>query len=153
MPRHLGCQTGLQACHSVRTLATEAEAVMHLLIDGLDALASASQPAAQSCRPRLATTPLRWAHPLRAVPRPPARMYGLSFEAWITDRRAQSRRPNARASSIGGLAHGPAGFGQRLILGAGRSDAAAGDDPTWLDRDEEMAACIPAEAVTPADVR
>jgi hypothetical protein len=134
----------------MRTLATEAEAVMDLLIDRLDDLAYASEPAAPSCRPRLAT-PLRWAHHRRAVPMPPACRGGVFFAALLPDIRAQSRLPNARAARLGGLAQGKTGFGQCLSLGAGRSAAATGADPTWLDRDEEREAFRAAEAVTPAN--
>jgi hypothetical protein len=41
---------------------------------------------------------------------------------------------------------------QWLILGAGRPNAKAGDYPTKVHRQQQMDACIPAQAVAPANI-
>jgi hypothetical protein len=59
--------------------------MQNILVDRLNDLADAGQPAAQSLGPGVLAIPLRRAHDLGLIVVPPARMHGLPREAFIAD--------------------------------------------------------------------
>jgi hypothetical protein len=85
MQRHLRRQASLKAGQRMGTLATQAEGMVDLVVDGLHDLTHPGQPTAPSFRPGLMAIARGRAHDLRPIALPPARMRGLPLETLITE--------------------------------------------------------------------
>jgi hypothetical protein len=152
VPRHLRRQAGLQARQVVRTRATEAEGLGDRVVDRLDALTDACEPAAPTRGPGPAAVALRRAQHRRPVTRPPAPVRGLPCAALSTEIRPQGGLPDAQASRVWRPAPGEERLGQRRVLGAGGANATTGTEPSRVDRQAPMAAVVPAQAGAPAAI-
>src|SRR5919204_3196888 len=136
--RELRRQAGQKAGQIMRTLTTEAEGMMPLVIDRLDDLAHPSQPPAHTLGPGVLTMAFWRTHDVCPIAIPPAPVRGLAFEALLTDRGPQRGLPDAQAAGVWLPTPRKEGLGQRLILGTGggqphprpdRPLAARGDPP------------------------
>src|SRR5512134_3889576 len=145
-------QARLEALKGMRTLAVEAKGVLQAAIDRFDDLAQARQPPPPRARPGVTAVALRGTDDDRFVVFSPMLMIGLPFEAFVGEIRSIGRGADAGQPWVGTVACGQEGLGERLVFGAGRPEADAGDDPHGVDSHEHMKALIPAQPVAPADV-
>jgi hypothetical protein len=76
--------------------------------------------------------------------------WSLSSKAFISDRRAVSRRAGTGQARRRLAPKRQEGRGQLLVMCTRR--AKAGNDDLWIDAEQEMEAFIPTEAITPADI-
>lgn len=125
-------QARLEALEGMRTLAVETEGVLQAAIDRFDDLAQARQPAPPRARPGVKTVALWGTDDDRFVVFSPMPMIGLPFEAFVGKIRSLGRGADAGQRWRGVVACGQEGLGERLVLGAGRPEADAGDNPTGL---------------------
>jgi hypothetical protein len=87
---------------------------------------------------------LRWAEDLGAIGPPPGLVVGVPREALVDDRWPTGWGAHPRQARLGMATEGKARLRQGVIFGTGRANAEAGDHPPRDDRQEHMAACIPA---------
>ena len=97
--------------------------------------------------------PLGRTDDLGAVGLPPSRLVCLALKALVDDIGTQGGRPNTGQAGVGLAAQGKKRLRQRLVFGAGRAKAKAGDHPHRVDRQQQMEPFIPAQAVAPANIR
>ena len=126
---------------------------MELLVHRLHHLAYPSHPAPEPLGPWRLAMALGRTDDLGSVAPPPPRMRRLPLKAFVDHIRAQGRGPHTQQPRVGLTAQGKKGVGQRLVLGAGRSKAKAGDYPNRIDRQQQMEAFIPAQPIAPPAVR
>src|ERR687888_607438 len=127
MQGDLGDQACLQSAQRLGPFPIQAEGMLELLVDGLHNLADAREPAPPWLGPKPLTVPPGWADDLGAVGRPPRRVVRLALKARIDDIRTLRGCPDTGQPRLGQAAQGKKRLRQRLILGASRSTAAAGD--------------------------
>src|SRR5262252_5432194 len=108
--------------------------MLQLVMDRLHNLADAREPAPQRLRPRRLTVPLGRAEDLGPVGPPPRRMVRLALKALVDDIRPLCGRPDTGHARMRLAAQGKKGFGQWLILGAGRPTAKASEHACRVHR-------------------
>ncbi len=148
-----GRQASLKARQVVRTLTGLAKGIQKSVVDGLNDLSKAGQPASQRFEPVDALTALmRRRHQvhLMLVQPPTSRSFsGKAFACYIA---ALSRLTCTGQTRGGLLASGKQYGDQLLIMGAGRPKVKPGDDSHRSDTQQQMKAFIPAEAITPPNI-
>lgn len=152
MQREVCGPARLKSAEVMGPFAVEAEGLPELLIHGLHNRAYARPPASPPLGPRHAAIALRRAEDLGTIGPPPKRGVCVPLEALVDDIGPTGRGAHACQSRLGMAAKGNKRRRQGLILGTGWTKAEAGDHAPWVDRQEHMAACIPAQPVAPAHV-
>jgi hypothetical protein len=148
-----GRQARLKAGQVVRTLTRQAKGIQEFVVDGLDDLSQAGQPAPQGFGPVDALTALvRRRHQVDLKLGLPAAARSFSGKAFVCHVGALSRQVSTGQMRRGVLTSGEQGRRQLLIMGTGRLKAKTSDDAQRRDTQQQMKAFIPAEAIAPADI-
>jgi len=134
LPGDLRGQARLQPAACMGPFPIQAEEMMELVMDRLHKLADAGEPAPPRRGPRRLPVPLGRADDLGPVGRPPRHRVGLALTALVDDRGTQRGRPDTGQARMGLAAQGNKRLRQRLLLGAGRPTATAGEPPKRLHR-------------------
>ncbi len=152
MQGYFGGQADLKAVEGVGAFAIETEDLLEAAIDGLDDVTDAGQPPPPGPRPGVAAVALgRTDHP-RAIGILPVALASLTGKALVRDLRPSGRGADRGQARIGVRSQGKERLGQGLVLGAGRTEAEAGDRPEGIDRQPHVEALVPAPAVPPTDI-
>src|SRR6266478_4297813 len=148
-----GCQTSLKSSQVVRTLTSQAKGIQELVIDGFDDLSNACQPPTQGFGP---ANPfdflMRRSHQIHLMLLLPASSRSLSGKAFVSHIGALSGQSCTGQTRRWGLSSSKQGFGQRLIVSTGGSEAKAGNHPERSHTQQQMEAFVPANASAPANV-
>lgn len=146
-------QARLKASQDMRTLTRQAKGIQEFVVNSLDDLSDAGQPPAQGFGPAhsLATL-MRWSHQLDAMLLPPLAARSFSSKAFIGHIGSLSGQASTGQTRRWVCSGGKQGGRQVLIMGAGRAKAKAGNDSGGRDRQQQMKAFIPAEAIAPANI-
>jgi hypothetical protein len=121
--------------------------------DRFDALPHSCPPAPPGLRPRRLARPLGRTQDLRPRGLPPPDLLLLSLTARVDHIRPQGWRPDTGPPWWRPAAQGKAGVGPRLVLGAGRPKATAGNAANGSDRQQEGEPGIPPQPLAPAALR
>ena len=151
--RHLRGQARLQPAEIMGPFPIEAAGRRALLLHGLDDVAHPRPPAPESLGPRGPTVALGRADDWGARGPPPGHLMGLPRDAFVDTVRPRGWGPHTRQAKMRITAERTERFRQGVIFGACRAKAAASDHPHGIDCEPQMDACIPAQPVTPADIR
>src|SRR2546430_3001506 len=153
MQTHFGRQTRLKSRQVVRTFTSQTKGIQKLLVHCFDNLPDACQPAAQRFGPALLLTRLmRRGHDLDMLQGFPTLPWSCSSKAFIGHVCSLSRPTHTGQTRRWMLTRGKQGRGQDLIMTTGRSEAKAGNDPAWIDAQQQVEAFIPPNAITPANI-
>ncbi len=148
-----GCQTSLKSSQVVRTRTPQAKGIQEFVVDRLNDLSNACQPA----KPRFGPAhPLgflmRRSHQIHLALLLPASSRSLSGKAFVSHIGASSGQSCTGQTRRWGLSSGQQRFGQRLIVSTGGSKAKAGNHPERSHAEPQMKALVPAQASAPANV-
>ena len=152
MESHLRDQARLQPAEVMGPFPIKAEGMMELLVHRLHALAHPSEPTPEPRGPRRPPMALGGTEDLGAISPPPCRLLGLPLATLLDAVRSAGWGPNTRQTRVGLAAAGKDRLRQGLLLCPRSTTPAAGDHPPRVDRQEYMAALIPAQAVAPAAI-
>src|SRR5215510_487326 len=122
-------QTRPKPTEIMGSLPVQAKGMKKLLIDGLDDLPDARQPATPGLRPWGPTIPLGRTEDLGSVGPPPRGMIRLSLKALVDDIGATGGGSHARQSRMGIATLGKKSVRQGLVFGTGRAKAKASNHP------------------------
>src|SRR6266446_327957 len=150
---HFRGQTSLKACQIMRTFASQAERVQHLIVDGLNNLPQTGQPATQGFGPALPFAALMWrSDQIDLILLMPAPSRSLTSKAFVSHIRSLSGQ--AAASQLGRrrLASGKQGRSQVLVVGTRAPKAETRNHPLCGDAQQKVEAFVPPDAITPADI-
>ncbi len=148
----LSGQPGLKAVQLVRTLSVQPEGMVEFVEDGLHDLADSSQPTAPCFGPGIPTVALGRTHYPGSVAVSPPLPRCLARKALVRYLPAQGWLPHSGQPGLGSMPEGEEILGQGLVFDAGWGQAEAGDDASGIDRKQQVEACIPTQAVAPANV-
>lgn len=136
----------------MRSLPIQAKGMVKAGIDGLDPLAETGQPASPGTGPRSPTVAFGRTDHLRAIRLLPVGVPPCSLKALIGDIRDVGGGSDTGQLRMGLRTYRKKGLCQGWVLGAGRGKTEPGNHPDRADRQQQMQALVPTQAVAPADV-
>ncbi len=151
---HFCGQASLKPGQLMGTFPSQTKGVQEFLVDRFDDLPNARQPAAQGFGPtRVFAHLMRWRHQLDLILLVPPTSWSLPRKPFVGHIRPVSRQSSAEQPWRRGVTSGKQGGSQVLIMRARTSKAKAGHHSLGRDAQQEMEAFVPADAITPADIR
>jgi hypothetical protein len=147
----LGDQARLKPAEIMRTFSVAAEGMRALFIHRLHDLAHPRPPASEPLGPRRPAIALGRADALGAIGPPPGHLIDVPLETLVDDGWPTGRGTRARQARVRIATQGKERLREGLIFGACRPKAETGDPLRGIDRQEQMAALIPAQPVAPAN--
>jgi hypothetical protein len=147
-------QPSLKSGEIVRALTSQAKSIQEFVVDRFDNLSDAGQPAAQGLGPSYPFAPLMgWGDQIDVLLDVPASAWPFSSNTLVSHIGSMSRQACTGQTWRWPLASGKQGGSQVLIMGTGRAEAKTSHDAQRSDTQQQMKAFVPANPITPANIR
>src|SRR5260221_637412 len=154
MQSHFGGQTSLKSSQVMRTFPSQAERVQQLVIHGLNDLSQTGQPATQGFGPALPSAALMWrGDQIDLVPLSPLTPGSLPCKPFIGHIRPLGGQTGTGKAWRGALTGSKQRGGQMLDVRARACKAKASNHSLGSHTQQHMEAFVPADAITPANIR